>query len=209
VPKLGWDDAYRPDRGKVLSAAELEKAKSFSRYLDVDGDGIPYRSLPGVHPKGSFFTRGSGHNKHAAYTEDGDEYQEVLDRINRKVQGAAKAVPQPIITRAKGARMGLITVGGCHAACMEAQDLLARDGIALDYMRVRGFPFGDEVRQFLEQHEVNFSVEQNRDAQLRSLLMLDTGVAVTKMESVRYYAGFPMSAHHVVTGVKAKLEKAA
>ena len=120
-----------------------------------------------MHPKGAYFTRGSGHNKYGAYTEDGDEYQEVLDRINRKVQGAARAVPQPVVTRRQGATMGLVTVGSCHAACMEAQDLLAKEGIALDYMRVRGFPFGDEVRQFLEQHEVNFIVEQNRDAQLQ------------------------------------------
>ena len=209
VPKLTWDDAYRPDRGKVLSAAELDRAKTFSRYLDVDGDGIPYRTLPGVHPKGAYFTRGSGHNKFGAYTEDADEYQDVLDRINRKVQGAARAVPAPVIRQAKGATMGLVTVGGCHAACVEAMDLLAREGIALDYMRVRGFPFGDDVRQFLEQHEVNFVVEQNRDGQLRSLLTLDTGVPVSRMESVRYYAGFPMSAHHVMTGVKAKLEKVA
>ncbi len=209
VPRLSWDDAYRPDRGKVLSAEELERIKSFSRYLDVDGDGVPYRSLPGVHPNGAYFTRGSGHNKHGAYTEDGAEYQEVLDRIARKIQSAARAVPAPVITRAPGAKMGLVTVGGCHAACIEAMDLLAKDGIHLDYLRVRGFPFGDEVRQFLEQHEVNFIVEQNRDAQLRSLLTLETGVPVARMESVRYYAGFPMSAHHVITGVKAKLEKAA
>jgi 2-oxoglutarate/2-oxoacid ferredoxin oxidoreductase subunit alpha len=105
--------------------------------------------------------------------------------------------------------MGLITVGGCHAACMEALDLLAKDGIHLDYMRVRGFPFSDEVHQFLAEHDTHFVVEQNRDAQLRSLLMLDTGTPLTKLESVRYYAGFPMSAHHVISGVKAKLEKAA
>ncbi len=209
VPKLTWDDAYRPDRGKVLSAAELENAKSFYRYLDVDGDGIPQRSLPGVHPKGAFFTRGSGHNKFGAYTEDSDEYQEVLDRIDRKIQNAAKAVPAPIVTRTPGAKMGLVTVGGCHAACVEAMDLLAKDGIAVDYLRVRGFPFGDEVRAFLAEHEVNFVVEQNRDAQLRSLLMLNTGVPLDQLESVRYYAGFPMSAHHVIAGVKAKMEKAA
>ena len=209
VPKLTWDDAYRPDRGKVLSAEELESAKSFYRYLDIDGDGVPQRSLPGVHPKGAYFTRGSGHNKFGAYTEDSDEYQEVLDRVNRKIQNAAKALPAPIIKKTPGAKMGLITVGGCHAACMEALDLLAKDGIHLDYMRVRGFPFSDEVHQFLAEHEVNFVVEQNRDAQLRSLLMLDTGTPITKLESVRYYAGFPMSAHHVISGVKAKLEKAA
>ena len=175
----------------------------------TDGDGIPQRSLPGVHPKGAYFTRGSGHNKFGGYTEDADEYQEVLDRIARKIQGATKAVPQPLIKQTPGAKIGLVTVGGCHAACVEAMDLLAKDGIALNYMRVRGFPFGDEVRQFLEQHEVNFIVEQNRDAQLRSLLMLDLGVHIEKMESVRYYAGFPMSAHHVISGVKAKLEKVA
>jgi 2-oxoglutarate/2-oxoacid ferredoxin oxidoreductase subunit alpha len=209
VPKLQWDDSYRPDRGKVLSAAELDAAKTFYRYLDVDGDGIPQRSLPGVHPKGAFFTRGSGHNKFGAYTEDSDEYQEVLDRIDRKIQNAAKAVPAPIITRTPGAKVGLVTVGGCHAACVEAMDLLAKDGIAVDYLRVRGFPFGDEVRAFLAEHETNFVVEQNRDAQLRSLLMLNTGVPLTQLESVRYYAGFPMSAHHVISGVKAKMEKAA
>ncbi len=209
VPKLTWDDTYRPDRGKVLSAAELEAAKTFYRYLDVDGDGVPQRSLPGVHPKGAFFTRGSGHNKFGAYTEDSDEYQEVLDRIDRKIQNAAKAVPAPVITRTPGAKVGLVTVGGCHAACVEAMDLLAKDGIAVDYLRVRGFPFGDEVRAFLAEHETNFVVEQNRDAQLRSLLMLNTGVPLTQLESVRYYAGFPMSAHHVISGVKAKVEKAA
>jgi 2-oxoglutarate ferredoxin oxidoreductase subunit alpha len=209
VPKLTWDDSYRPDRGKVLSAAELDQAKTFYRYYDVDGDGIPQRTLPGVHPKGAYFTRGSGHNKFGGYTEDAEEYQEVLDRVARKIQNASKAVPAPLVRRAAGARMGLVTIGGCHAACMEALDLLEKDGIHLDYLRVRGFPFGDDVRQFLAEHEVNFVVEQNRDAQLRSLLMLDTGTPLTKLESVRYYAGFPMSAHHVISGVKAKLEKAA
>jgi 2-oxoglutarate ferredoxin oxidoreductase subunit alpha len=209
VPKLTWDDAYRPDRGKVLSAAELDAAKTFYRYLDVDGDGVPQRSLPGVHPKGAYFTRGSGHNKFGAYTEDADEYQEVIDRVGRKIQNAARAVPAPVLRRTPGAKMGLLTVGGCHAACMEAMDLLGKEGIALDYMRVRGFPFGDDVRAFLNEHDVTFVVEQNRDAQLRSLLMLDTGTPLSKLESVRYYAGFPMSAHHVISGVKAKLEKAA
>ncbi len=209
IPKLTWDDSYRPDRGKVLSAKELEDVKTFHRYLDVDGDGIPYRTLPGVHPKGSYFTRGSGHNRFGIYTEDADEYVDVLDRIDRKIQHAARAVPAPIVKTAAGARLGLLTVGGCHSACVEALDLLAAEGFAIDLMRVRGFPFGDEVRAFLESHEVNFVVEQNRDAQLRSLLTLETGVALEKLESVRYYGGFPMSAHHVITGVKAKLEKAA
>jgi 2-oxoglutarate ferredoxin oxidoreductase subunit alpha len=209
VPRLTWDDSYRPDRGKVLSAEQLETIKQFQRYADVDGDGIPYRSLPGTHPKGSYFTRGSGHNKAAGYTEDDAEYTEVLDRISRKIQNAARAVPTPVIRTATGATMGLITVGGCHGASLEALDLLAKDGIALDYMRVRGFPFGDDVRRFVDAHDVNFVVEQNRDGQLRSLLMLETGVGIEKFASVRYYGGFPMSAHHIIAGVKAKLEKAA
>lgn len=209
IPKLTWDDRYRPDRGKVLSAEQLEEVKTFYRYLDTDGDGIPYRTLPGAHPRGAYFTRGSGHDRFGGYTEDGDEYVEVLDRIDRKIQHAARAVPAPFVRTSSGATLGLVTVGGCHAACMEALDLLSRDGIALDYMRVRGFPFGDEVTKFLESHEVSFVVEQNRDGQLRNLLMLETGVPVEKLESVRYYAGFPMSAQHVISGVKAKLEKAA
>jgi 2-oxoglutarate ferredoxin oxidoreductase subunit alpha len=209
IPKLTWDDSYRPDRGKVLSAAQLEQVKTFHRYLDSDGDGITYRTLPGSHPAGAYFTRGSGHNRLGAYTEDAEEYVEVVDRIARKIQRASRAVPAPIVRMAPGARLGLVTIGGCHAACIEALDLLGKEGIAIDYLRVRGFPFGDEVAKFLESHDVNFIVEQNRDGQLRSLLMLETGVAVEKLESVRYYGGFPMSAHHVIAGVKAKLEKAA
>jgi 2-oxoglutarate ferredoxin oxidoreductase subunit alpha len=209
IPKLTWDDSYRPDRGKVLSAEQLESVKAFYRYMDADGDGIAYRTLPGVHPKGAFFTRGSGHNRFGGYTEDSDEYVEVVDRIDRKIQRAARAVPQPVIRHAAGAKLGLVTIGGCHGACIEALDLFSREGIALDYMRVRGFPFGDEVARFLESHDLNFIVEQNRDGQLRNLLMLETGVAVEKLESVRYYGGFPMSAAHVMAGVKARLERAA
>ena len=209
IPKLTWDDSYRPDRGKVLSGAELEEVKTFYRYLDNDGDGIPARTLPGVHPKGAYFTRGSGHNRLGAYTEDGDEYVEVIDRIDRKLQRAARSIPAPVVRTAVGAKVGLVTVGGCHAACVEALDLLDAEGIAVDYLRVRGFPFSEEVGRFLDAHEVNFIVEQNRDGQLRNLLMLETGIAAEKLESVRYYGGFPMSAHHVISGVKARLEKAA
>jgi 2-oxoglutarate ferredoxin oxidoreductase subunit alpha len=209
IPRLTWDDRYRPDRGKVLSAAELEQVKTFYRYLDADGDGIPYRTYPGTHPKGAYFTRGSGHNRFGGYTEDDQEYADVIDRVARKIQGATRAVPAPLVRMRPGATMGLVTIGGCHAACTEALDLLAKEGVTLDYLRVRGFPFGDEVRKFLESHDINFVVEQNRDAQLRSLLMLETGVHVEKLESIRYYGGFPMSAHHVISGVKAKLERAA
>jgi len=209
VPKLTWDDSYKPDRGKVLTAEQLEKAKNFSRYLDVDGDGIPYRTLPGTHPRGAYFTRGSGHNKFGGYTEDAEEYTEVIDRIDRKIQRATKVLPAPIVRQSPGAKLAILTVGGCHSACIEALDLLAKEGIALDYMRVRSFPFGDEVARFIESHELTFIVEQNRDAQLRSLLQLETGLAIDKMESVRYYGGFPMSASYVISGIKARIDKAA
>jgi len=209
VPKLVWDDSRKPDRGKVLTAEQLEKAKNFYRYLDVDGDGIPYRTLPGTHPRGAFFTRGSGHNKYGGYTEDAEEYLEVVDRIDRKIQRATKSLPAPIIRQTPGTKLAILTVGGCHAACIEALDLLAKEGIALDYMRVRSFPFGDDVAKFIESHDLTFVVEQNRDAQLRSLLQLETGLSIDKMESVRYYGGFPMSAQHVISGVKARLDKAA
>jgi 2-oxoglutarate/2-oxoacid ferredoxin oxidoreductase subunit alpha len=209
IPKLTWDDSYRPDRGKVLSSEQLDQIKTFHRYMDTDGDGIAYRTLPGLHPNGAYFTRGSGHNRFGAYTEDSEEYVDVLDRIDRKIQSAARALPAPVFRSSPGAKLGLVTVGGCHAACMEAMDLFTKEGIAVDYMRVRGFPFGDEVTAFLESHQLNFIVEQNRDAQLRSLLTLETGVPLDKLESVRYYGGFPMSAQHVLAGVKARIEKAA
>jgi 2-oxoglutarate ferredoxin oxidoreductase subunit alpha len=209
VPALTWDDSYRPDRGKVLTPAELENVTTFFRDLDPDGDGIPYRTLPGMSPKGAYFTRGSGHNRFGFYTEDADEYVDVVDRIDRKIQHAARAVPAPLTRLVPGAKVGLVTVGGCHAACIEALDLFAKEGLAIDYLRVRGFPFSQEIAAFLESHEINFVVEQNRDGQLRSLLMLETGVPVEKLASVRYYGGFPMSAHYVVSGVRAKLEKAA
>ena len=204
IPKLTWDDSFRPDRGKVLSPKELEKIEKFHRYMDVDGDGIPYRTLPGISPKGSYFARGSGHNKFGAYTEDAGEYQEVMDRLARKTNSAKKAVPAPVFRGTGKAPIGLITVGGCHSACVEALDIFAREGVDVDYMRVRGFPFGDEVREFLEAHESNFIVEQNRDAQLRSLLLLETNVCPTQLQSILQYSGYPMSAKTVVDGVRAK-----
>ena len=209
VPALAWDDRYRPDRGKVLTAAQLDAVKTFYRYLDSDGDGIAARTLPGTSPRGAYFTRGSGHNKFGYYTEDAAEYTDVVDRIDRKIEGAARAVPPPLIKTTPGAKLGLVTIGGCHAACVEALDMFAAEGLTLDYMRVRGFPFGAEVTAFLDAHDMNFVVEQNRDGQLRSLLRLDAGVSIDKLQSVTYYGGFPMSAHHVVSGVKARMEKAA
>ncbi|MDE3153310.1 MAG: 2-oxoacid:acceptor oxidoreductase subunit alpha, partial [Gemmatimonadota bacterium] len=129
VPRFTWDDAYVPDRGKVLSADDLQQVKKFARYTDVDGDGIAARTLPGVDPKGAYFTRGSGHDKNAAYTEDADAYLEVVDRLARKVAGAARAVPAPEMHRQDAAEIGLVSIGGCHAAMLEAVDRLRDQGI--------------------------------------------------------------------------------
>ncbi|MHB1863686.1 MAG: 2-oxoacid:acceptor oxidoreductase subunit alpha [Gemmatimonadaceae bacterium] len=209
VPRLAWDDAYVPDRGKVLSADDLDRITRFSRYVDVDGDGIAARTLPGVHPKGAYFTRGSGHDKHGVYTEDSAEYLEVVDRLARKIDGAASAVPAPEFLRQANAEIGIVSIGGCHAAVLEAVDRLRAQGIATDYMRIRGFPFDAPVTEFLDAHELVFVVEQNRDAQLRSLLTLETGVPRDHMIPILDYGGLPLTARTVVNGVTQHLQGAA
>jgi 2-oxoglutarate ferredoxin oxidoreductase subunit alpha len=208
TPKLVWDDSYKPDRGRVLTADELEKLEKFYRYSPADENNVAARSLPGVHAKGAFFTRGSGHNKLGGYTEIPDEYQEVVDRLARKHKSAAKFVPAPIIQQKDGAKIGLVSLGGCDPAMREAVELLAAKGVVVDYMRVRGFPFDDVVEEFLNAHEQNFIVEQNRDGQLRTLLLAETGVAKEKLKSLLVYGGFPLSAKHVVDVIAEKLGKA-
>ncbi len=207
IPKLEWDDSFVPDRGKVLSAEDLEQADQFYRYLDVDGDHIAARTLPGVHPKGSYFTRGSGHDKYGRYTENSDAYIEVVDRIRKKIESAADAVPAPEIHSVEGgSRLGLVSIGGCHWAVLEARDHLIRDGVQVDYMRVRGFPFNETVEQFLDEHDLVVVVEQNRDAQLKKLLLLETRCAKEKLVSVTDYGGQPLSKGNVLEGVVPYLE---
>jgi 2-oxoglutarate ferredoxin oxidoreductase subunit alpha len=205
VPRFRWDDTYSPDRGKVLGAEQLERMQTFYRYLDIDGDGITARTLPGVHPKGAYFTRGSGHTQYGAYTEDAAEYVEVMERIKRKIASAAEAVPAPVIRGSGAARVGVVTLGSCNAATLEACDRLRALGVDVDYLRVRGFPFAAAIAEFLVAHDVNFIVEQNRDGQLFSLLLLETGVAQEKLRGVRDYGGTPLSADVVVQGVLAGL----
>ncbi|HEY6827776.1 MAG TPA: 2-oxoacid:acceptor oxidoreductase subunit alpha [Gemmatimonadaceae bacterium] len=202
--KFTWDDAYRPDRGKVLGPAELDRVQKFSRYLDVDGDGIAARTLPGAHPRGGYFTRGSGHDKNAAYTEDSAEYLEVVDRLARKLATAATAVPAPELhnqSDGEPAEIGIISVGGCHSAVLEALDRLRAAGHSVDYMRIRAFPFPPAVREFIDAHEQCYVVEQNRDGQLRSLLAIETGIARDRMTSILDYGGLPLTADRVVRGV--------
>jgi 2-oxoglutarate ferredoxin oxidoreductase subunit alpha len=210
VPKLEWDDSYKPDRGKVLGAEDLEKIQKFYRYLDQDGDFIAARSLPGVHPKGAYFTRGSGHDKYGRYTEDSDAYMEVMDRLLKKVESAGEHVPAPEVHKGKTpASYGLISLGGCHWAVLEARDELAARGIPVDYLRVRGFPFGKTVEDFLNEHDKVFVIEQNRDQQLKKLLINETSCVSLKekLVSVTYYGGQPLSKGHVLSGLAPHLEK--
>jgi len=199
-PEFQWDDAWRPDRGKVLTAGQVAGMEKFQRYLDPDGDGIPYRTLPGSSPKAAYFTRGSGHSKFGAYTEDSAEYQEVLDRLSRKSRTAAKLVP-PAVVDGRGAATAIVSLGSCDAPVREALAILRKSGIAVDYMRVRGFPFGADVEEFLAAHQTIFVIEQNRDAQLRSLLTIETAVEKRKLRSILHYDGLSMTAEFVVDAV--------
>ncbi len=207
VMDFEWDESYVHDRGKVLSAADLEKMERFYRYLDVDGDGIPYRSLPGIHPKGAYFTRGSGHTKYGSYTEDSAEYQDVMDRLLRKWETARKLVPGAAIRYSKFNKAAILTVGSGGGACLEALDRLRDKNIALNYCRVRAFPYGVEIRDFIDKHEVVYVVEQNRDAQLRTTLILDADADPKKLVPVLHYNGMPLAADFVVERVKAEIAK--
>ncbi len=203
VPELTWDDSYRPDRGKVLDDEGLAKMEKFYRYLDTDKDGITYRTYPGGDPKGAYFVRGSSHNKYGAYTESSAEYQEVLDRLLLKWDTAKTLVPDPVIRIAgESSNVAIVTMGSCAAACREANHKLAAKGIHLDYMRVRAFPFNEKVEEFLEKYDHIIVVEQNRDAQLRSLLLTETRVAKDKLHSILHYDGQPLDYRSVVTGVE-------
>jgi 2-oxoglutarate ferredoxin oxidoreductase subunit alpha len=203
-PKLKWDESYQPDRGKIISTEELEKLEDFYRYEDKDGDGICYRTYPGMHPKGAYFTRGSGHNRYGGYTEDPVEYQEVLDRLLRKARTACKLVPKPVVVKKRGATSGIIAIGSSDGAVREALDRLNKP---MDYLRIRGFPFGLEVQKFIDAHEQIFVVEQNRDAQLRSLLTVELDVDKRKLFSILHYDGFPIGADHVIDGINGALKE--
>jgi 2-oxoglutarate/2-oxoacid ferredoxin oxidoreductase subunit alpha len=202
---LKWDDDWKPDRGKVYGKTELEKMEKFYRYLDSDEDGIPYRTFPGVHPKGAYFTRGSGHTQLGTYTEDSTEYQIVLDRLLRKFATAKKLVPPALVQQDPRIEIGLVAFGSSDGAVREALDVLRRQGIPLNYLRIKAFPFGDEVEKFLAAHRLVFVVEQNRDAQMRSLLTLETSVEKSKLRSLLHYSGLPVSSQFIVNGVLAEV----
>jgi 2-oxoglutarate ferredoxin oxidoreductase subunit alpha len=204
---LTWDEAYRPDRGKVVTREQLDEGFQFYRYLDVDGDAIPYRSLPGTHPsKGAFFTRGSGHDRFGGYTEDGAKYQDNVDRLKRKFDTAATLVPQAVTDRDVGNSAGVIYFGTTAEVMPETLDALDAEGIELDALRVRAFPFTQRVYDFIAAHDTVFVVEQNRDGQLRAMLMIEGNIDPAKLVPVLHYDGMPVTAEILARNIRDYLQ---
>jgi 2-oxoglutarate/2-oxoacid ferredoxin oxidoreductase subunit alpha len=203
---LAWDDARRLDRGKVMTQADLDAGRDFGRYLDVDGDGIPFRTYPGTHPtKGSYFTRGSTKDRYARYTEEGPAYVDNVQRLLRKFDTAREMLPKPVIEKAKApTRAGVIWFGSTGAAMAEALAELARKGIHLDRMRLRAFPFADAVGDFIAAHEHVFVVEQNRDAQLRMLIVNECEVDPGKLVPILHYDGTPITERFITREIAEK-----
>jgi len=200
---FSWDDSRCYDRGKVMTAAELEAGKDFGRYKDVDGDGIPWRTLPGTHPtKGSYFTRGTTRNAYAQYSERGPDYIYNVQRLLRKFETAAMLVPQPVLRpAARKTRLGVIYFGSTSPAMNEALDVLSEAGIHLDALRLRAFPFPAIVAQFLAEHEKVFVVEQNRDAQMHCLLVNELDVDPARLVRVLHYDGTPITARFITGAI--------
>ncbi len=194
-----WDDSRRMDRGKVMTAEELEAGREFGRYLDVDGDGVPYRTYPGTHPsKGSYFTRGTSRDRYAKYTEVGSAYVDNMERLLRKFATARTYVPHPVQRAARQpTRDGVIYIGSSSAAMDEALTALEADGIHLDALRIRAFPFHDDVMEFIAAHDRVFVVEQNRDAQLRTMLMVEGNLDAARLVPVLHYDGTPITARFI------------
>ena len=203
-----WDDLRQLDRGKVMTAEDLEAGKLFGRYLDVDGDGIAYRTLPGTHPtKGAFFTRGTSKDQFARYTEEGAAYADNMERLLKKFDTARDMVPNPVVKICPDAtRMGAIYFGSTAPAMNEAWECLAEQGIHLDLLRVRGFPFNDSVRAFIAEHDQIFVVEQNRDAQLRLMIINELDIDPAKLTRVLHYDGTPITARIIADAIAKKAD---
>ena len=207
-PPFEWDDNRVYKRGKVLNASDLENIQKFGRYLDVDGDGITYRTYPGTHPtKGSFFTRGTSRDEYATYTEDGGAYQRNMDRLIKKWNTAKSMVPAPQVIQDKTNKCeyGILFFGTSQYAAEEAMELMRQDGIFVDALRIKAFPFNQMVEDFINTHEKIFVIEQNRDAQMKSLLMIELSADPNKLISVLNYDGMPITADNIMKQVTKKL----
>jgi len=198
-PAFEWDDTRTYSRGKVLSANDLENMKQFGRYLDSDGDGITYRTIPGTHPtKGSFFTRGTSRDEYARYTEDSEPYARNMDRLLKKWETAKQYVPGPELYQSENrSRDGVLFFGTSTYAALEALDQLDADGLPLDAIRIRATPFSDVVRDFITEHDRVYVVEQNRDGQMRTLLINELGINPGKLVPVLNYDGMPITAETI------------
>jgi 2-oxoglutarate ferredoxin oxidoreductase subunit alpha len=200
---LTWDDSRKYDRGKVMTAAELEAGRDFGRYLDVDGDGIPYRTYPGTHPsKGSFFTRGTSRDRYARYTEEGAAYADNMQRLLRKFETAKDLVPRPLqATAAKPTKYGVIYYGSTSPAMDEAIHIIEARGHSLNRLRVRAFPFHSSVTSFVADHDFVFVVEQNRDAQMRSLIVNECSIDPVRLVPILHYDGTPITARFIARAI--------
>ena len=208
---FAWDDERRYDRGKVMTAEELEHTVNFGRYNDVDGDGVPWRTLPGAHPtRGAYFTRGTSRDRFARYTEESAPYVENMERLLHKFETARAMLPAPVVKRAaKRAKIGLVYYGSTAPAMDEALDILAAKGVAVDALRIRAFPLSKAIADFVDEHEIVFVVEQNRDGQMRSLMTIDLEIDPRRLESVRHYGGLSITARFIVAAVVERLSAAA
>jgi 2-oxoglutarate ferredoxin oxidoreductase subunit alpha len=205
---FSWDDRRKYDRGKVMTAADLDAGKDFGRYLDVDGDGIPYRTYPGTHPtKGSFFTRGTSRDRYARYTEEGAPYADNMQRLLRKFETAKDLVPRPLqANAAKPTKYGVIYYGSTSPAMDEAIHMIEARGQSLNRLRVRAFPFHSSVTSFVADHDFVFVVEQNRDAQLRSLIVNECGIDPIRLVPILHYDGTPITARFIAHAIGGHLE---
>lgn len=193
--QLVWDDKRVYDRGKVLTSDQLEEIEDYGRYQDVDADGIPYRTYPGTNAnKGSYFTRGSSHDANAAYTEDGNVYAEVMDRLARKFKTALTYLPEPEISDMKKEKLGIVFIGSTNIVIQEVLDDLGKKDLSLDTMCIKAFPFHESVKTFIDNHDLVYVIDQNRDAQLKSLLKLESNISEEKMLSIKNYNGVLITA---------------